>query len=657
MAEASAPLITTPLESSTTEKATDGYAPSFKDQEALLGKFERKLGERQSCQSCPSSLRAARLDLELCSHSHLPGWHEKFNVMRHNTGEAPVIVMVAALSLQRSTYSNGLTALSAQLTERIQALLDHPENGLLKSSVQLSTTKKPRFKVEPAIGAADVLLSKTLTFKHAEGAAASRVALMEQVVQAEVRDTAIKFRLEDSLPLWCVSLYDVQTQHGDEHEHEQRRSAIVALSVHHCISDGKGTQALLSAILFGKILQPASSQAPGASFDEKTSAWAHDQQSIAPTSDKTLPMDPPFFRLIVPLALTKFVMPKLAPMIPPFIRRKYTRKPAWPALRSKPSGKASKNEPPVRWLSRVAPERTVPEVRLVSYDSSELIDGLKGASKSNDVASIHSTIHAAMVVALAAALKAFGGTDDYVYASETPIDHRSPEALGHGTYTGNYIGVCWWREEIRRATSFWAIARDYAALVSDEKKRRKALISIGLLKYLKATPVNGSVTPASTADMVGVEAATGWEKWWLEKAMGRRPNRVSAGLSNLGVNPLDGAVCQYGSGESIEADSVAMFQCPSAIGPAIDVDVMGYRRTDNTGALQGGLNLSVSWRSDVVDEKIPAYFTQALAALGPLIALGSFHREITVGEAVDLLLPTLLPAIADTSAFVRLHLS
>ncbi|CAO1615970.1 unnamed protein product [Parajaminaea phylloscopi] len=578
------------------------------------------------------------------------GWHEKFNVMRHNTGEAPVIVMVATLAVSRDTYDQGLQALEDALRERILALLEHPENGLLRSSVQYSTTKRPCFRIESSVDASGVLSWKGMI--QAPSAEFTRASLTEHVMRAELRDASMNFRLEDSAPLWSVSLYRVEDEALAGEQPCPVRSAVVALAVHHCISDGKGSQALLNALLFGHIV-PArggddvrsdrgSSSSGSSSEKPKTLASGH--QSIPPTSNKTLPMNPPFFKLIVPLALTKFVMPKLAPVIPPPVRRMYTRKPAWPALRSKSNGKPSRNEPPVRWLSVVAPERTMPELRVVNYESPELVDGIKAVGKANGVATVHSTIHASMVVALAAALKAHGDTDEYVYASETPVDHRSPEALGHGTYTGNYIGVCWWREKISRSTSFWEIAKDYAALVSDEKKRRKALISIGLLKYLKATPVNDAVIPASTSDMVGVEAATGWEHWWHEKSKGRRPHRVSAGLSNLGVNSLDASVCEYGSGHGIAAETVAMFQCPSAIGPAIDVDVMGYKRAVGSNAVkkpQAGLMLSVSWRSGVVDASIPATFTQALASIGPLIGQGAFHSGITIGEAVDLLVPRL----------------
>lgn len=553
--------------------------------------------------------------------------------MRHNTGEAPIIVMAACLSVPTRNYNHLLENFAHEVENRVQALLDHPGNGLLRSSVHGSTTATPRFKLEASIDATQVVRTKS----H-PSVSLSDASLLEDVIRQEHSDASSLFRLEDSLPLWSVSIY--HSSQNIASECSSARRAWLALSVHHCISDGKGSQALLNAILYGTI--------DGMSSDVKVPSGP--QQTIPPSSNETLPMDPPLYGLVIPLAMTKFVMPKLAVIIPSFIRRTYTRTPAWPALRSKRDGKPSRREPPVRWLSQMAPQQTHAEMRLVSYDSQDMVDDIKRQGKINGVATIHSTIHAAMIVALAAALKAFGGTDEYVYASETPVDHRSPDELGHGKYTGNYIGVCWWRQQIRRDCSFWELARDYAALVSDETKRRRALVSIGLLKYIKAGPVNISTVPSCSKDMIGAEAATGWEQWWHEKAEGRRPHRVSAGLSNLGVNLLDADVYSPNASQpAIKAHSVAMFQCPSAIGPAIDVDVMGYKRTIASPAegitAEGGLNLSVSWRAGVFDATIPQSFTEGLAAIGPLISRGIFPPDISVGEAVDLLLP-LLPSPA-----------
>ncbi|PWN26304.1 hypothetical protein BDZ90DRAFT_233439 [Jaminaea rosea] len=561
-----------------------------------------------------------------CCASSLAGWHEKFNVMRHNSGEAPVIVMGARLSLP-STGPAIFDIISQHLLQRISALLDHPENGLLRSSVQASTSKKPRYRIEPSIHALQILRRRALPLDAGSGSA------MERVIRAEIAETARMFRLEDSLPLWSVALYE---------DPQDPDSALVALSIHHVISDGKGSQAILRALLFGDGSLDSSTPAPSGEATPATLVAANGKgasqpQSIPPSSNKTLPMSPPFFKLIIPLALAKFVMPKLSPVIPPPVRRTYTRKPAWPGLRAKPNGKPSRNEPPLRYLDRTAPERTSPELRLVTWDDWAMINGVKQVSKAQGVKTIHSTIHACMVVALAAALKHHAGTDAYVYASETPVDHRHPLDKGHGQFTGNYIGVCWWREEVNRSTSFWEAARDYAALVSDEKKRRKALHSIGLLKYLKASPENKKVVPGSTEEMVGAEPATGWEQWWCEKSQGRRPHRVSAGLSNLGINALQEEAIG-GAGSRIWAREVAMMQCPSAIGPCIDVDVMGWKGAQEG---EGGMNLSVSWRAGVVDGRVLEYFTKGLNVMGPLIARGELGKGATVGEAVDLVVPLL----------------
>lgn len=531
--------------------------------------------------------------------------------------------MGARLSLpSTSTGPQIFDALSSHLLSRIAALLDHPENGLLRASVQGSTTKKPKYRLEESICAEQVLRRRSLPVE------AGSAPAMERMIRAEIAETARLFRLEGSLPLWSVALYE---------DPEEPKSALVALSTHHVISDGKGSQAILQALLFGDgDATTPTATTPTGEATPSTAVPRTQPQTIPPSSNKTLPMSPPFFKLIIPLALAKFVMPKLAPVIPPPVRRTYTRKPAWPGLRSKPNGKPSKNEPDVRYLEREAPTRTTPALRLVSWAGQPLIDGVKIVSKSNGVKTVHSTIHASMVVALAAALKAHSGSDAYVYASETPVDHRSPTALGHGRFTGNYIGVCWWRSSITRSTSFWSAARDYASLVSDEKKRLKALHSIGLLKYLKASPENKSVKAGSTEEMVGVEPATGWEAWWCEKSRGRRPHRVSAGLSNLGINSLQQEAIVPGGG--VYAQEVAMMQCPSAIGPCIDVDVMGWK--GRQGADQEvGMNLSVSWRAGVVDGAILDYFVEALKEMGPLLAKGELGSTATIGEAVDLLVP------------------
>ncbi|CAO1632049.1 unnamed protein product [Sympodiomycopsis kandeliae] len=546
------------------------------------------------------------------------GWHEKFNVMRHNTGEAPIIVLAARLGIQREVdHVQALKAYRHELLDRIEKLLNYKENGLLRSSVQLSTTKKPRYRLEDTITAEQVLHDKTISLSSDDE------SHLEKLVQQELDDAGNHVRLEDSLPLWSVSLYTVS---NDPNE------MLLALSIHHAIADGKGSQAILDTLLFG-------------CSDDLLSGQINSQkQTIPPSSNKTLPMNPPFFKLIIPLALTKYVMPHLAPVIPPKVRRMYNRKPAWPALRSKPNGKPSKNEPPVRWLYPKGPlvEEKRPGFKLITFHSMELIQNLKAVSKLNGVQTIHPTLHTLMVLALGVSLKSNSDTNDWVYASETPINHRTP-SLNHGVFTGNYIGAAWWRSEIdSQSTKFWDLARDYSKTVSDEKNKQKALITIGLLKYLKASPENKKVEPSSTFNMIDQKPATGWEKWWHEKSNGRRPHRVSAGISNLGVNDLARKVVPD---DAIFAKQVAMLQCPSAIGPAIDVDVMGFKGVNEhtaqekqvSSAPDGGLSLFVSWRQGVMDAKWTETFVEALDAAGHLAAQGALAEKITMGEAVALI--------------------
>lgn len=564
----------------------------------------------------------AKLEAGQSQHARLErklGWHEKFNVMRHNAGEAPTIVLAARLSLH-GDEGDVLDKVHQELLRRIHLLLNHKDNGLLRASVHGSTTKKPRFRLESTIHAEQVLKRKSL-----QSGDAAEASLLEKLVQRELQDSGTGVHLEDALPKWSVSLYEVE---------ERRDEALMALTIHHVIADGKGSQAILNTLLFGPTDDLVAGQVQAVQREEK---GKHEiaPQSIPPSSNKTLPMNPPFFKLIIPLALAKYVMPHLAPVIPPPIRRTYTRKPAWPALRRKKNGKPSRNEPPVRWLDPKPPSGDEKRAgfRLVSFDSLDLVNDLKSNSKANGVKTIHPTLHATMIVALGVSLKVNSQTDDWVYASETPINHRTA-SLGHGDYTGNFMGVAWWRSEIHPSTSFWEVARDYARTVSDEKKRRDALISIGLLKYLKASPENKKVEAATTYDMIDAEPATGWEKWWYEKSAGRRPHRVSAGLSNLGVNDLSRPVLSQGEKSLVTAQQVGMLQCPSAIGPAIDVDVMGYRGGADTAA--GGLSLFVSWRQGVFNPKLTNDFVDALNVAGRLVAEGAFAGDVTLQDAVAL---------------------
>lgn len=582
-----------------------------------MGLFKEKAARTRHDQYHEAASRDVEKAGELSSETQLErklGWHEKFNVMRHNTGEAPIIVLAARLSAAKQGDSGNAPVTSPwdrvyeELLRRVQLLLNHKENGLLRASVQASTTKKPQFRLEGSIDAGQVVKRKVLSPANA--------ARMEQVVQQELDDGGVGFHLEDKRPLWSVSLYSAD---GSDTE------AFLALSTHHAIADGKGSQAILDVILFGGTESLVAGQRQPST-----------PQTIPPSSNATLPMNPPFFKLIIPLALQKYVMPHLAPVIPPPIRRTYNRKPAWPALRQKKNGRPSRNEPPVRWLGAKAPsaEQKRPGFRLVNFDTTEMVNGLKTNSKANGVKTIHPTLHAMMILALGVSLKMNSDTGNWVYASETPINHRTL-ALKHTEYTGNYIGAAWWRSEIHaESTSFWELARDYARTVSDENKRQKALITIGLLKYLKASPENKGVQAGVTYDMVDSEPATGWEKWWYDKSSGRRPHRVSAGLSNLGINDLSRPVLAGDDSTApvVKAEQVAMLQCPSAIGPAIDVDVIGYK----TESGNSGLNCFVSWRKGVMDQNYTDVFVDAFDVAGRLVAEGAFAGDVKMSQAVAL---------------------
>lgn len=375
-------------------------------------------------------------------------------------------------------------------------------------------------------------------------------------------------------PLWRVARYQ------SANEPDSSRNTIVALTVNHTLTDGRGALAL-----FGALFSP-----------NVPDAFPETAQKLPPTLEETIDCRPSFTKLLRVVA-SELLLPAL-----PAILRPRTKLP-WPGVLPK----VPRDCPPA-FMSLAFPQ--------------PIVESLKRAARNGNIKTIHPILYTASLCALLASVDSpdqeqANGQGLYL-STETPISMRSTD-LGHPAFTGNYVADHLSSHTLQPSTSFWSLAQQYDSDLNSRPNRKIALENIGMLAYI----------PDSASHTSTAEEPTGWESYLRSKAERRAPFRASFEISNLGLLAISPPVSTGATtDQTAPLRDLYFAQAPSPIGNSLSINIIGLSSS--------GLSIVLGWKEGVIERalvrRFAHYFRTALEAL----ASGNAEGEITLGQIVKM---------------------
>lgn len=511
------------------------------------------------------------------------GLQERYQLAQAQCGSMPLITLV--VSLPNDTHQGELRR---QIMLNCEALLAlHP---ILSATIDKRLTRHPCWKPHnPQRRSGRTIVDTEICF--ADG--------VDEI--AAIEDRKGQSLDLDNGPLWRVGIYRTTLEAGD--------GQFVALTICHLLTDGMGALDLLRRILPNGL----------------------DHSKITPSKPSQLP-------------------PKAEDRIE-FYQSKAERRKIRQAGSNDRYRLDSFMKDRDAWpTENDILERRSSQVKHKSIDfgpnyPGQILDGLKSYYRNTTVpGSVHSVLHTAAVVALAAVGRrpstltwGLGNQSVKLISTETPMSLRSYR-LGHPSFGGNYVapisksfptsefGTC----DVGEFTGRYKMDLDLPETNEDARRRVSALQWIPdkrhpgerrkimlsplprvflptMFKALRVPP-----TPIPEAGHEVVPEPTGWEEYLAQQVRSQTPYRASLGISNLGVF------------RSREVDKIWFCHTSMPWGVALNIDVVSCT-DDMQGDEDMELTVMVSWLDGVIENKTVERFIQAFAMVVNKFAWAGNH--------------------------------
>lgn len=440
---------------------------------------------------------------------------------------------------------------------------------LLSCHIHEAQSRKPkcaRPKAEHGVQVQDVLTPMARSDQsHCES--------IEDILAQETHPLPCSFDDLSKAPLWKVQVRRDTTSSDNSNS---RYSSLVILTIHHAISDGRGTANLLQHIL---------------GDGEITSSGS--DGIIPPASDSFLPLKPSLAYML-PIVFQELIIPRL----PAFLRPYLLATPSWPTTQ------------PIQAKPLLAPKGIK---RIVLPGS---LPTLKKRGAEQGVKTINTIVHTAVAVASYIVAREFDASQTSVQLdTATAISERTaPESISSQIpdVSGNYVSSLKWTSTVSPQDDFWHLALQYAHDITSSQTRAHARYTIGLLAYLP---------DAEYVDVVNADRNTGpqapvttWESYIHTKALSDRPFRSSFEISNLGRMTFP---------PSANVTDMAWCQRPSAGSCAFVVDVCG---------LGDDLSLCIGWHKDSIGVEQENRFAEVVQKVLRLMAEDQQEEARTVED-------------------------
>lgn len=313
--------------------------------------------------------------------------HERYCVARHNTGSPPVLAFVAIIDPASKTIQQT----QEHLQQRIEALIHaYP---LLSCSIETPHSRTPKFSSRGEVDVGAVLSPIEYREESID---------VDEILTKELDGLSTASEVLEKAPLWRVQII---TSASEEH-HDAATPFAVLLTIHHVLSDGRGSGRLLELLL-------GDGDIPSAPREEATPPI---------TSDALV-------KIPLTYALGMFYSEVLVPKLPSFLQSHFAQPPSWPSSETQLIQK-SPLDTPKAFKTVLCPVGTIP--------------ALKALARENGVKTVHPVLHSLCAVA-AYAVSVHGRQTDEKGTrlhSSTPINLRSKASEGEQTTcTGNFVGT------------------------------------------------------------------------------------------------------------------------------------------------------------------------------------------------------------------------
>ncbi|KAH0333521.1 hypothetical protein KCU81_g9844, partial [Aureobasidium melanogenum] len=311
---------------------------------------------------------------------------ERFQLAQARAGTVPYITIIGVILIPPVDLMQKLAEISVNIDELMRV---HP---ILVAGIDDTDIRRPKWRPNHDNPPFE---SNGSMFHPIVESTVIKVQSIAHVVGAEEAE-AQGFNLATG-PLWRIGVYGL--------DNEPPNSYCVALTIHHIVTDGMGALALLEQVMHPPSTTSATSARPR-------------QQPLPPKTQKTMRMQPSVMGTI--------------------------RKGARWLLNHKMSLKvtqglgATKVWPPSDLLKDGPRRADVGHISVnFGQDENRIVERLEALG--HQIGSVHSVLHTAAVIALAAAVATGDDTFDTI-GTETPMSLR-PEARNAPRIGGNYTGM------------------------------------------------------------------------------------------------------------------------------------------------------------------------------------------------------------------------
>ncbi|WVQ84985.1 hypothetical protein IAT38_007149 [Cryptococcus sp. DSM 104549] len=418
--------------------------------------------------------------------------HERYSIARRNSGFPPVITIAASYPSASSTPTDAfLQKRVIELQEHFPFLYTHMEAYRAPGPIQV-LREKP-WAPEDILGEATYAANEDSTVEL-EG------VIVQEGLHVEKEDF-------DTRPLWYVRRLTSPT----------KSTAYIALSIDHCITDGRG---ILN--LFAALLSPDISSLP------------YEKLETITRFEGTIPTKPSL-AYALPLILRFFILP----LYPAFLQRYLAPYPSWPhtVIRAQPT--------------------TCPQFSSLVSIPAPLITALKATAKSHGVTTLHPVLKTAYSPAI---YSIFRHTlpPPFILRTSSPRSERNL-SLGHAYCTANYISSHRLELQFAPGDDFWYHAGKVAKEMLDPRGIADGRMSMGMLARIP----DGVLNPPHPTD--ALHGPTKWEDMLHKRSASDQPYHESLNFSNLGYASLPAG-----------AQDMAWAQRPTPFSLALATSVVGH---------------------------------------------------------------------------------
>ncbi|KAG9895391.1 hypothetical protein KCU98_g12228, partial [Aureobasidium melanogenum] len=469
---------------------------------------------------------------------------ERFQLAQARAGSVPYITIIGLMVV---TPTN-LVQILAELAPNIDELMRiHP---ILVAGIDDTDIRRPKWRPNddnPPFETNDPMVHPIIE------SAVFGVQSIAQVAEAEEAE-AQGFNLANG-PLWRIGVYKLENQ--------PLSSYCIALTIHHIVTDGMGALALFEEVMRPPSTIPITSSRPR-------------QQPIPPKAQKTMRIQPSIIGTIREGARW-------------ILNHRLSSKVTWALGVTSvwPPSNLLKARPRRLDVSHISVDFGTDQNRIV-----ERIEAL-----GHQIGTLHSVLHTAAVVALAAAVATGNDTFDTI-GTETPKSLRS-EDRHHPRIGGNYTGMVERSIPIAKLKSetIASFTKKTNSYIHSPEAESDARSRVGEFRLMPDRLIPDS-----------------WKARLTKRGTSENPFRNSLMISNLGRF----------QGRHIPGLEKVWF-CHACMpwGAAINMDVISLnlrQPSDVSGRREARLAVMVSWLDGAIGREVIARFCAALVRVVNLLA-------------------------------------